>query len=146
MHTYVRITRADDSAPRQARGRRAAFRGWRTRWPEADRLCRVDAARRQRLQRHVWPQVWRMLSTPISAPRCRGSARTSRSVAALVWKSHVPRRTIPIGQRQERMREREDDVHIRDVEELLLTRLRPTLRGPPPSRIRTGGSRLIRLL
>ena len=31
----------------------------------------------------VWPQVWRILSTPISAPRWRESAATSRSVAAL---------------------------------------------------------------
>jgi hypothetical protein len=28
MHTYVKITRADDSARRQARGRGASFRGW----------------------------------------------------------------------------------------------------------------------
>ena len=71
-----------------------------------------------------------MVSTPISAPRCRGSAATSRSVAALVWKSQVySRAAVPIGQRQQRMREREDDVHIRHVEELTLARVEPALAG-----------------
>src|SRR5258705_11684203 len=39
----------------------------------------------------------------------------------------VQARTIAIGQRQQRMREREDDVHVRDVEELLLTSVEPAL-------------------
>ena len=39
----------------------------------------------------------------------------------------VQTRTVPIGQRQECMREREDDVHIRHVEELTLARLEPAL-------------------
>ena len=34
---------------------------------------------------------------------------------------------VPIGQRQERMREREDDVHIRHVEQLALARAEPAL-------------------
>ena len=34
---------------------------------------------------------------------------------------------VPIGQRQERMREREDDVHIRHVEQLALARVEPAL-------------------
>ena len=55
-HLRENHARRRQRASRQARGRRTAFRGWRTRWPEADRLCRVDAARRQRLQRHVWAQ------------------------------------------------------------------------------------------
>jgi hypothetical protein len=33
------------------------------------------------------PQLCRMLRKPISAPRCFGSAATSRSVAALAWNS-----------------------------------------------------------
>ena len=41
----------------------------------------------------------------------------------------VQARTIPIGQRQERMRQREDDVHIRHVEQLPLARLEPALAG-----------------
>ena len=41
----------------------------------------------------------------------------------------VQARTIPIGQRQQRMREREDDVHIRHVEQLALARVEPALPG-----------------
>ena len=46
--------------------------------------------------------------------------------------------TIPIAERQERMRQREDDVHIRDVEQVTLARVEPafarlclTLRAVP---------------
>ena len=39
----------------------------------------------------------------------------------------VQARTIPIGQRQQRMRQREDDVHIRHVEQLPLARVQPAL-------------------
>ena len=39
----------------------------------------------------------------------------------------VQARAIPIGQRQQRMREREDDVHIRHVEQLALARVEPAL-------------------
>ncbi len=35
--------------------------------------------------------------------------------------------TVPINQRQQRMRQREDDVHIRHVEEFPLARLEPAL-------------------
>ena len=66
-----------------------------------------------------------MLSTPISAPRC-GSAATSRSVAALAWKSHVQARAVPIGQGSS-AGEREDDVHIRHVEQIALARVEPAL-------------------
>ena len=34
---------------------------------------------------------------------------------------------VPIGQRQQRMRQREDDVHIRHVEQLALARVEPAL-------------------
>ena len=39
----------------------------------------------------------------------------------------VQTRTIPVGQWQERMREREDDVHIRHVEQIALARVEPAL-------------------
>jgi len=39
----------------------------------------------------------------------------------------VQRRAIPIAQRQQRMREREDDVHIRHVEQLPLAGVEPAL-------------------
>ena len=39
----------------------------------------------------------------------------------------VQARAIPIGQRQQRMREREDDVHVRHVEQLALARVEPAL-------------------
>src|SRR6188472_2922891 len=43
---------------------------------------------------------------------------------------------VPIGQGQQRMRQREDDMHIRHVEELALARLRLTLRAVPvPTRV-----------
>ena len=77
---------------------------------------------------NVCPHVWRMLSTPISAPRWRGSAATSRSVAALVERAaSVQAGAIPIAERQERMRQREDDVHIRDVEQVALAGMEPAL-------------------
>ena len=55
----------------------------------------------------------------------------------------VQPRTIPIGQWQQRMRQREDDVHIRHVEQIALAgaepalpRLRLTLRTMPvPTRV-----------
>ena len=69
-----------------------------------------------------------MLSTPISAPRWRGSAATSRERRrAHLKEPRVQPRAVPIGQRQERMREREDDVHIRHVEQVPLTRVEPAL-------------------
>jgi hypothetical protein len=39
----------------------------------------------------------------------------------------VQARAVAIGQGQQRMRQREDDVHIRHVEELALTRVQPAL-------------------
>ena len=53
------------------------------------------------------------------AERCRARLEEPR----------VQARTIPIGQREQRMREREDDVHIRHVEELSLAGLEPALPG-----------------
>jgi hypothetical protein len=41
----------------------------------------------------------------------------------------VQARAIPIGQGQQPMREREDDVHIRHVEQIALTRVEPALPG-----------------
>jgi len=41
----------------------------------------------------------------------------------------VQARAIPIGQRQQPMREREDDVHIRHVEQLALARVQPAFPG-----------------
>jgi hypothetical protein len=55
---------------------------------------RHDAVHVRMAHQKVCPHVWRMLKTPISAPRWRGSAATSRRVAALVCKSQVSRRAL----------------------------------------------------
>src|ERR1700674_3112739 len=57
--------------------------------------------------------------------RVRGDLAQRRG--ARLEEPRVQARTIPIGQRQQRMREREDDVHIRHVEELPLAGLEPAL-------------------
>ena len=58
-------------------------------------------------------------------------ARVGRDLAerrcARVEEAGVQARAIPIGQRQQAMREREDDVHIRHVEQIPLARLEPAL-------------------
>src|ERR1700736_2586159 len=59
--------------------------------------------------------------------------RVSRDLAecrrARLEEPRVQACTIPIGQWEQRMRKREDDVHIRHVEELPLARLEPALAG-----------------
>ena len=60
-------------------------------------------------------------------PRVGGDFAERRR--ARLEEPRVQTRTIPIGQRQQRMRQREDDVHIRHVEELPLARLEPALAG-----------------
>ena len=54
-HAHVRQSGSQRSqrSRRQARGRGAPLRGWRARWPEADRVRRLGAARRRREERHV---------------------------------------------------------------------------------------------
>ena len=58
-------------------------------------------------------------------------ARISRDLAqrrrTRVKQPRVQTGAVPIGQRQESMREREDDVHIRHVEQLPLARVEPAL-------------------
>src|SRR5262249_40870007 len=60
-------------------------------------------------------------------PRVGGHLAERRG--ARLEEERVQTGTIPIGQRQERMRKREHDVYIRHVEELALVRLQPALPG-----------------
>jgi hypothetical protein len=79
-------------------------------------------------------------SAPASGPRCGGySARRSPRQDVAGWRPlperrgagleepGVQTRAVPIAERQERMRQREDDVHIRHIEELPLARLEPAV-------------------
>ena len=58
-------------------------------------------------------------------PRVGGDLAERRR--ARLEEPRVQARAVPIGQRQQRMREREDDVHIRHVEQLALARVEPAL-------------------
>jgi hypothetical protein len=86
--------------------------------------------------------VCRIDSTPVSAPRCRGSAATSRSVAALVSKSQAYKTgSVPIAKRQQGMRQGEDDVDIRYVEEFAFARA-ASASVPAPGASRTRPARV----
>ena len=58
-------------------------------------------------------------------PRVRRDLAERRG--ARLEEPRVQARTIPIGQRQERMRQREDDVHIGHIEQLTLACVEPAL-------------------
>ena len=60
-------------------------------------------------------------------PRVRRDLAEGRG--ARLEEPRVQTRAIPMRKREQRMREREDDVHIRHVEELPLARLEPALAG-----------------
>ena len=69
-----------------------------------------------------------MLRTPISAPRwSRVGGDLAERGRARLEEPGVQACAIPIGQRQQRMRQREDDVHIRHVEQIALPRVEPAL-------------------
>ena len=71
-----------------------------------------------------------MLSTPISAPEMSGIGRDlAERHRARLEQPGVQAGTIPIGERQERMRQREDDVDIRHVEQVALACVEPALPG-----------------
>jgi hypothetical protein len=57
------------------------------------------------------------------------SANLAECHGARLKQPVVQTRSVPIRQRQEGMRQREDDVHIRHVEQLALTRVKPALPG-----------------
>ena len=54
-HAHVRQggSQRSQRSRRQARRRGAPLRGWRARWPEADRIRRLGPARRRREERHL---------------------------------------------------------------------------------------------
>ena len=66
--------------------------------------------------------------TNLRAEMVRVGGNLAERRRARLEKNRVQPGTIPTGQRQERMRQREDEVHIRHVEQLPLTRVPPA--GP----------------
>jgi len=73
------------------------------------------------------PRVEEAQHANLGAEVARGRRDLAERRGARLKEPRVQTRPIPIGQRHERMREREDDVHIRHVEQVLLARMEPAL-------------------
>ena len=77
-----------------------------------------------------WPQVCSTASTPTSAPRCFGSAATSRQgLRGGPQEQAVDRARVVQRHRAEGAREREDDVEVRRLEQVGGLGLQPPRRG-----------------
>ena len=73
------------------------------------------------------PRVEDAQYTNLGAEVARVRCDLAERRGARLKEPRVQTRPVPLGQRQERMREREDDVHIRHVEQVVLARVEPAL-------------------
>src|SRR4051794_33555397 len=85
---------------------------------------------------HVWmadqglaPGVEDAQDADLGAKMSRVGGHLPERRGARLEEPRVETGAVAIGERQERMRQREDDVHVGHVEQLALARLQPALAG-----------------
>ena len=88
---------------------------------------RHDAVHVRMADQGLPPRVEDAEDADLCAEMSRIGGDLAERGGARLKEPRVQARTIPIGQRQQPMREREDDVHIRHVEELPFARVQPAL-------------------